>query len=325
MYKEKLRELLECNPGCEVIFLTKFGSQLYGTDTPESDLDIKGVFIPSKSMMYLGEVPKSIQTPSTKGKNTKDDVDIQLYSIQYFFKLAKAGDTNALDMLHSSGPSVLQSSLVWEDIHDNRRMFYTKNLKAFIGYAKKQANVYGIKGERLDSIDKCINLLNQYFSSDKLMVFWDSLPQDNYSKYIGKNQNGIQQYMICGKILQETMTVDYAFDILNRYRSQYGDRALVNQKNSGVDWKAISHALRAAFEVWELLTYEDIKFPLKVAPYLLEVKQGKRDYSEVMDHLEDVLEDIDYLTITSKFPDVVDSEACDLLLLGLITDYYRGK
>ena len=82
----------------------KFGSHLYGTATPDSDLDYKGVFLPTKEQIYLGNIPKS-NSHSTKQtsiegvKNSNDDVDTEIYSLHYFIKLACEGQTVALDML----------------------------------------------------------------------------------------------------------------------------------------------------------------------------------------------------------------------------------
>ena len=53
----------------EIIVKTIFGSHLYGTSTPESDNDFKGVFLPSKEQILLNEIPKSINE-STKNNNS---------------------------------------------------------------------------------------------------------------------------------------------------------------------------------------------------------------------------------------------------------------
>jgi len=36
-----------------------FGSHLYGTSTPESVLDYKGVFLPSKEQVLLGQIHRT--------------------------------------------------------------------------------------------------------------------------------------------------------------------------------------------------------------------------------------------------------------------------
>ena len=87
-----------------ILMKTKFGSHLYGTDTPNSDLDYKGVYLPSPREMFLNKIPKSItkNTSNNQSKNTCKDIDHEIYSLHYFLDLALKGETAALDMLHAS-------------------------------------------------------------------------------------------------------------------------------------------------------------------------------------------------------------------------------
>lgn len=45
----------------------KFGSHLYGTETPSSNLDFKAVFLPSRSDILLGRVKESINVNTKTG------------------------------------------------------------------------------------------------------------------------------------------------------------------------------------------------------------------------------------------------------------------
>ena len=125
----------------------KFGAHLYGTATPDSDVDYKGIFLPTKEELLLGRVPKSYSysTGREESRNTKNDIDIELYSFHYFIKLACDGQTVAMDMLHAPENMILQKSIIWDAIVKNKQKFYTKNLKSFIDYARRQASKYGIK------------------------------------------------------------------------------------------------------------------------------------------------------------------------------------
>ena len=139
-----------------------FGSHLYGTDTSASDKDYKGVFLPSKEDIFLGKIPKSVNlsTNLTHDKNTPDDVDTEIYSLHYFIKLACAGETIAMDMLHAPGEMILVHTAIWDEIVRNRKKFYTKNLRAFVGYARRQAAKYGIKGSRLNDAKGVLDYLD---------------------------------------------------------------------------------------------------------------------------------------------------------------------
>ena len=139
----------------------KFGSHLYGTATPESDLDYKGVFMPDLEELLLGKVKKSYSetTGDDRSKNSAGDVDSEMYSLHYFIQLACEGQTVAMDMLHAPDEMILEKSNIWDLIVNERDKFYTKNLEAFVGYARKQAAKYGIKGSRLLELQKVIKLL----------------------------------------------------------------------------------------------------------------------------------------------------------------------
>ena len=146
----------------ETIVLMKFGSHLYGTNSEASDQDFKGIFLPSREDAFLGNIPKSHNNAKKKAenqKNTSDDVDIESYSLQYFIKLACEGQTVAIDMLHAPENMILETSNVWTKIVKNRDKFYTKNLKAFIGYARKQCVRYGLRGGRINTINEVIKVL----------------------------------------------------------------------------------------------------------------------------------------------------------------------
>ena len=131
-----------------LIVKMKFGAHLYGTATSDSDDDYKGIFMPTKDEVLLCRIPKSHShsTGKEESKNTKDDIDFEIYSFHYFIKLACDGQTVAMDMLHAPEEMILQSSNIWKEILKNRHTFYTKNLKSFIDYARRQASKYGIKG-----------------------------------------------------------------------------------------------------------------------------------------------------------------------------------
>jgi len=80
-----------------IIVKMKFGSHLYGTDSEDSDLDYKGVFLPSKGEILLGRIPKSYSNSTKKGneeRNTSDDIDTEIYSL-HFKKLEQSPLHNA--------------------------------------------------------------------------------------------------------------------------------------------------------------------------------------------------------------------------------------
>jgi len=306
-----------------VIFLTKFGSHLYGTNTPESDVDYKGVFIPTKEQIMLGNIPKQVSFDSNTSneKNSKDDIDCQLYSLHYFLELLRKGETCALDMIHST-EQVIHKTIHWDYIYDRRRFFYAKNMKAFMGYCKKQAAKYGMKGSRINSAQKLLDFLNTKDDNQRLSSFWNELPVDkNMSYLIGGST--IRKFIFCGKQLQNTVKVSYAKDMIQSFLDKYGDRARKAAKNEDVDWKAMSHAIRAALQLEEIYTTGDLKFPLKHAEYLKLVKQGKLDFKgSVLPTLEEGIERVEKLAEQSKYPDSVKSNYVNGITFNVLENYY---
>ena len=146
-----------------IIVKMKFGSHLYGTNTKDSDLDYKGVLLPTKEQIFLNKVPKSYseKTGNDNSKNTKDDIETEMYSLHYFLKLACKGQTVALDMLHAPDNMILETSNIWKSIVAHKVLFYTKNMQAFLGYAVKQCGKYSCKGSRLNNIEQVLKVLKE--------------------------------------------------------------------------------------------------------------------------------------------------------------------
>ncbi len=299
----------------------KFGAHLYGTATSDSDVDYKGIFMPTKDEVLLGRIPKShnYSTGKDESKNTKSDIDVEIYSLHYFIKLACDGQTVAMDMLHAPKDMILQSSNIWKAIINNRHKFYTKNLKSFIDYARRQASKYGIKGSRINAALQILELLKKEDSSKKMREIWDELPRIEHCYDIVPDPNGMRQYQVCGKSFQESATIGYVIPILEKFYNDYGRRARLAAENKNIDWKAISHALRAAYQTKEILIENNLIFPLKMAPFLMKVKQGKFDYlTEVAPVLESLMEEVEELSLSSTLPETVDRKFWDQLICDAI-------
>lgn len=153
----------------------KFGSHLYGTATPQSDVDLKSVYVPSADAILLQKVKGSLsnQRPKNAGeKNYAGEIDEESYSLQRFLGLAAEGQTVALDILFAPEWSMTAPPpLEWREVVANRHRLITKKSAAFVGYCRQQANKYGIKGSRMtrsytaDSIEPTIPELAEIIAS----------------------------------------------------------------------------------------------------------------------------------------------------------------
>lgn len=305
-------------PRGHVVVLMRFGSHLYGTETPKSDTDWKGIYIPPMRDILLGRIPKSISrsTGDDHSKNTAADVDAEWYSLHYFLKLAADGQTVALDMLHAPDDWPTMDSDEWRELRAMRRTFHTKSLKAFVGYARQQAAKYGLKGSRLAAIHAAITSLEPRPADVRLRDLWDVLPVGEHARAF-TDPEGRRYWEVCGRKLQDTVTVEQALDPLRLYAASYGSRAEQAKANAGIDWKAVSHALRAAYEVRAIFQHGDIEFPLPECDYLRAVKAGERDFTtDALPELERMLSALEVMSSESALPDAVDQQAVDDWLEG---------
>jgi len=155
---DKLREIVIglCKEhGCRLIYLAKAGSHRYGTSTPHSDIDVDGIFIPPKEELLLGEKIDHLKytTKEDKFKNSSDDIDVKIYSIQYFLRnLLKKSDTNAIDILysHTNESTILHSVEHVGRIFNNKdKLIEISNIMKFsyTAFSISQAKKFGIKSK----------------------------------------------------------------------------------------------------------------------------------------------------------------------------------
>ena len=126
-----------------------FGSHLFGTDTPDSDRDYMGVYLPSARDILLQRVqPVRDQSSNPRTANQAGDVDVVWYSLQKFLAMAAEGQTNAVDMLFAPRAACIGPvHPVWDEILANRHRLLTRRIAAFVGYCRRQANTYSVKGQ----------------------------------------------------------------------------------------------------------------------------------------------------------------------------------
>jgi len=104
----------------------------------------------------------------------------------------------------------------------------------------------------------------------------------------------------------------------------YGARAQLAKENKGLDFKAISHAIRAGCQARDIYKYGDFSYPLKETAFILAVKKGELDYTtEVAPVLEAVVEEVDKLADKSTLPEKADYAYWDRWLLNVYKKEYN--
>lgn len=116
--------------GKMIIFEGIVGSQAYGTATPESDIDIKGVYIqPMDSILGFGYVEQV-------SDKTNDTV---YYEVRRFLQLLSSNNPNILELLNLPEDKILYKDELFDIILQVKHKFISKAAKnSFAGYAIAQ-------------------------------------------------------------------------------------------------------------------------------------------------------------------------------------------
>jgi predicted nucleotidyltransferase len=285
----------------------KFGSWLYGTNTPDSDLDIKGIYLPTARQIVLGTGKHNISTSRPKQefeRNNKDDIDQEFFSLKEYLKLLTGGQTVALDILFSPESFHIFKGdryNIFTKIYENRDKLLSKNVAAFYHYALRQCSKYGIKGSRVRAVKEALEFISKFDNYSRLIEFkseLDSFVNQNlehikYKDILGPQDKLVTHFEVITRKFPLTNTVKNVKDSLTKTYEAYGKRSIEASNNQNVDLKACSHAVRVNFEAKELLLTGFITFPCPERKLLLDIKTGKMPYKEVEVIIEKGLQDLE--------------------------------
>jgi len=306
------------------IFETVAGSQLYGTSTPESDIDIRGVFIPTRE--YLYSFLYKIEQIEYKSN------DITYFDIRKFCHLASQCNPNIIELLFVPEKMATKWTEDWRCLLNSREAFLSKKARySFSGYAVSQ--LHRIKQHRnwllnpprkqpersdfgLPNERKLVTA--EQFNA--LMELAESFNMDVVSEF-GLDTNTME-------ILQR----EKAFQNANKYWGQYMNwknnrnpqRAVLEEK-FGYDTKHAMHLYRLITEGEELLTQGAITFPRPGARLLLDIRNGVYSYDELMNEIGDLDLKFGEFYDKSSLPYSPDIKRCDGVCQELVSNFVNER
>ncbi len=319
-----------------------FGSHLYGLNTETSDKDYKEVFIPDLKQVLLHgtNMNQNISTKSgSDTKNTADDVDTEKFSLGTFIQHLVNSEMIAIDMVHSEPRHWLNHDPLWTYVVSQREKFYTRGMRSYLGYIKKQVAKYSFKGSRLNIISNVIQELNKGMTGmtveqlsgkgPRLKDVIGSITIGDHVNHVtseGPNHIEINFLEVFGS---KYMHQDYVYNVrssLQMFLDGYGKRAKLAADNEGVDWKAVSHAFRACYQAKAIFLDGGFKYPLPQNAEILAVKKGELDYKkEVEPRLEALHNEVIKLSEVSKLPERVDPKIIEDIQLNIYAYYYPSQ
>lgn len=303
------------------IFKSIYGSHLYGTNVETSDTDYKGVGVPTADEILLCEIPKTETTDTntdSKRKNTKDDVDCQMFSLKKYLHDLMNGQTYAYELLFS--PKQFwdaETSPIWLELIANKDKMICSNVTAMVGYARAQAFKYGEKGKRLDvfrDVIECFETMDPRWKIEEV-VSLGSLEKTikKHNEFISyhkkdNDNSGVEYLDVNGVMVPLGCSIEYALEVYKPRLEEYGARAKQASKDNGNDLKAIYHAVRIARQAEELLKFGTITLPRPESAILLEIRKGNIPEAEMKHIIDESFEAVRAAEKTSQLQRNPDKE-----------------
>lgn len=123
-----------------IVWLVQTGSYAQGTQTEQSDRDVKGVCVPPKEyLLGFQHFEEYNTTGSKRNKSTKEDLDITILSLYKFVKNAINGSPQNIEMIYARQEDQLILHPIIQPLLDHRYLFLSKKVYFSFGrYAKSQ-------------------------------------------------------------------------------------------------------------------------------------------------------------------------------------------
>src|ERR1700722_12706024 len=214
----------------------------------------------------------------------------------------------------------------------NAPRFVSRKASTFVRYCRQQANKYGIKGSRVAAARQALAVLAAaeatYGSVAKLAAAEVEVTalasSSGHTAVADMTMQGgqvVRHLEVCGKRMPFTSSIKSAREIVERMLDEYGQRALHAERNEGVDWKALSHAVRVGREAIELFETGRIIFPLRDAAEIRAIRRGDLKYAAVAEIIDELLVAVEVAAAATSLREEPDKGFID----ELVAQAYRGK
>ena len=339
------------------LFLTKHGSHAYGTNTPTSDLDIRGICIASKDH-YIG-------TKVFEQATFSQPHDVVIFDIKKFVKLALDFNPNAVEILFTDPADHYFVRDEIKGLIEHKEKFISKRARYTLsGYATAQLkriklhrkyilNPINSKPTRSDfglpdgrTLIPQHQLLEIEDAVKKKLSEWqfDSTGLDDAASI--EIRSKISDMFVDMKINTDELEIYAARslglddNLLDAFKSERQYRTAkreydnyVNWKNTrnkeryaieekwGFDLKHSMHLVRLMRECREVLTTGKVLVKRHDAQELLAIKNGAWTYEQLIEWADQQDKEMDELYKTSTLPKEPDRNFIEGLMMDIIESF----
>ena len=334
--KEKLRQkeydFLRSDPnlGSNIMLLGLGGSHAYGVSNENSDVDIRGISLNSKSDILLGK---------DFGEVVNVETDTTIYSVNKIISLLEKCNPNTIEILGLLPEHYLVCTDIGQELFDKRKMFLSKIcVHTFGNYANNQLRRMENKAARVadqkkqeENILKSIqnakySFKDRYFShpDDAIELYIDESVQEDYDTEIFMNAH------FSGYPLRDYLGM---WNEMKSIISIYGkigkrNKNAIEHNKLG---KHMMHLIRLymmcidILEKEEIITYRaeehELLMSIRNGEYLDENKQPIPEFYELVDEYEKRL---NYAKENTSLPDVPDRKRIEEFKMYVNERIVRG-
>lgn len=298
--------------GKNVILLTLGGSHAYGTNVSSSDCDIRGVALNSKQEILGG---------ANFEQFSNDETDTVIYSFNKIIKLLTSCNPNVIETLGCKPEHYLYLHPIGCELIDNRHLFLSKKcIHSFGGYANAQLRRLATKSARavghdeqeryiLNSIhNAAYDFKHDFFQYDEdaIKLYIDKAVTDDYDTEIFMDIN-LKKYP-----LRDYKGMWSAMSNIVKEYSKVGKRnshAIEHGKLA----KHMMHLIRLylmcidILQDGEIVTYREkdhaLLMDIRNGKYLDDNQQPTKEFMEMVDHYEDLMQKAKETTGLPDSPD----------------------
>lgn len=336
------------------------GSRAYGLSTPQSDTDIKGVFLLPQKVFYGLEYTEQVNN------ETNDEV---YYELKRFIDLLAKNNPNILELLNTPADCILQKHPVIDKIKPE--MFLSKLCRhSFAGYAQSQIKkakglnkkiVNPVEKERKSVLDFCYvvqgqgsiplttwlsknnlrqedcGLVNIAHMREMYSVFQNEQLQEGYLKGIcsGPGANDISLSSV-PKGIEPLAVMSFNKDGYSKYCKDYKEYWDWVEKRNDVryehtieqgknyDAKNMMHTFRLLNMAEEIATEKRVNVKRPDREFLLEIRSGAFNYEDLVQMANEKTGRIDELFEKSDLPETPDLFKIEELLVELREELYKS-
>ena len=335
----------------KLIFKAVVGSQSHGTATPQSDIDLKGIYMQDIDDLITFNYKPQLEV-------TKDE---SYWEVQRFLQLAQSANPSVLEILFTPDDCILETSPQFELIKQHRDIFLTKKcLHSFGGYVRaqltkasgldKKMNWEKERIERKEILDfvyvefkgktfpfkewlfntghkqeKCGIAALDHFK-DCYALYYDTFSMIGFTGIFNEGSTQLKLSSI-PKGLETHAVISFNVDHYSKHCKEYREYQEwlekrntaryvdVNEHGQQIDGKNLLHCRRLLDMAMEIAVDKKLNVRRPNAEYLLSIRKGKVELKDIIIQAEIDLKSLDELYKNSDLPDDCNAEAVNDLLL----------